>query len=196
MRGDLQRAIALDRETIQIWHDLGDWWRLSRTINELGIVMERTGQFEYATELLGASEAMREQLGAAFMPLLVPAWDRALANLHNNLSDAAFAVAWEAGRSLTLDELMALATTSPEPLAQAPQRDPAATAGLSAREMDVLRLIVAGHSDRQIAEDLFISHRTAQGHVGSIFNKLGVNSRTAAATTAIRLGIVGDSGDT
>jgi len=61
--------------------------------------------------------------------------------------------------------------------------------------MDVLRLLVAGHSDRHIAEALFISHRTAQGHVASIFNKLGVNSRTAAATTAIRFGLVGDGSE-
>jgi DNA-binding NarL/FixJ family response regulator len=66
---------------------------------------------------------------------------------------------------------------------------------LSAGEQEVLQLLVAGHSGRQIAETLFISHRTAQGHVGSIFNKLGVNSRTAAATTAIRLGLVQDAGE-
>lgn len=192
MRGDLERSFSLNRETIQLWHDLGDWWRLSRTINEFGIVVERMGHYEYATKLLAGSEAMREQLGAAFMPLLVPAWDRAMANLHRQLSDAAFAAAWDAGYSLTMDELIALALTPLEAPVQTPQHDPATTAGLSAREMDVLRLLVAGHSDRQIAEDLFISHRTAQGHVGSIFNKLGVNSRTAAATTAIRLGLVSD----
>jgi predicted ATPase/DNA-binding CsgD family transcriptional regulator len=192
MRGDLERAIALDRESIQLWHDLGDWWRLSRAINELGVTIERIGQPEYATKLLAGSEALREQCGGAFMPLLVPAWDRALANLHSQLSDATFAAAWEAGRALALDELMAVALTPPEPAATTPRRDPAATASLSAREMEVLRLLVAGHSDRQIAEALFISHRTAQGHVGSIFNKLGVNSRTAAATTAIRMGLVTD----
>ncbi|HYI14257.1 MAG TPA: LuxR C-terminal-related transcriptional regulator, partial [Thermomicrobiales bacterium] len=190
LRGDLDRALELDRETIQLWHDIGDWWRLSRTINEYGIATERSGQFEYATRLLGASEALRVQLGAAFMPTLTSAWDSTLASLHSHLSDAEFSAAWDAGRSLSLDEVMALVIDPPEPVTQAPPRDPAPTAGLSAREMDVLQLLVAGHSDRQIAEELFISHRTAQGHVGSIFNKLSVNSRTAAATTAIRLGLI------
>ncbi len=153
IRGDLERAIAFDRETIPLWHDLGDWWRLSRTITEFGIVIERTGQFEYATRLLAGSEAMREQLNVAFMTLLTPAWERSLANLHRHLSDTAFAEAWQAGRSLSLDELLALAMTSPEPPARVAQHDTTATAGLSSREMDVLRLLVAGHSDRQIAED-------------------------------------------
>ena len=61
--------------------------------------------------------------------------------------------------------------------------------GLSARELDVLRLLVHGHSDRDIAEALFISHRTVTTHVTNILNKLGVESRTAAATVAVRQGI-------
>jgi DNA-binding NarL/FixJ family response regulator len=62
----------------------------------------------------------------------------------------------------------------------------AASQGLSPRELDVLRLIVEGLSDREIAERLFISPRTVMRHVAGIFNKLGVNSRTAAATWAVR----------
>lgn len=52
------------------------------------------------------------------------------------------------------------------------------------------RLLVADRSDREIADGLFISHRTAQGHVAAIFGKLRVNSRTAAATAALAAGLV------
>ncbi|HEV2528032.1 MAG TPA: LuxR C-terminal-related transcriptional regulator [Thermomicrobiales bacterium] len=61
---------------------------------------------------------------------------------------------------------------------------------LTRREMDVLRLIAAGRLDREIAEELFISHRTVTTHVTSILAKMAVSSRTAAAATAVRLGIV------
>jgi DNA-binding CsgD family transcriptional regulator len=61
---------------------------------------------------------------------------------------------------------------------------------LSPRELDVLRLLVEGKSDREIGEALSISPRTVMRHVTNILDKLGVPSRTAAATTAIRLGIV------
>ena len=54
----------------------------------------------------------------------------------------------------------------------------------------MLRLVVAGQTDREIAEALFIGHRTAQTHVANILAKLGVSSRTAAATAAIAAGIV------
>ncbi len=58
--------------------------------------------------------------------------------------------------------------------------------GLSAREMDVLRLIVAGRTDREIAEELFISKRTVTTHVSNIFNKLGLSTRAEAAAFAVR----------
>jgi DNA-binding NarL/FixJ family response regulator len=60
---------------------------------------------------------------------------------------------------------------------------------LSPRELDVLRLIVEGKSDREIAEELFISHHTVSRHVSNILGKMGVESRTAAAATAVRDGL-------
>jgi DNA-binding CsgD family transcriptional regulator len=66
------------------------------------------------------------------------------------------------------------------------QRAPSNRYGLTLRELDVLREIVAGQSDRAIADALFISHRTVTSHVTSILSKLGVTSRTAAAAIAVR----------
>jgi DNA-binding NarL/FixJ family response regulator len=53
--------------------------------------------------------------------------------------------------------------------------------GLSGRELDVARLLVRGHSDKEIGALLRISPRTVQVHVGRILNKLGVRSRAGAA---------------
>jgi DNA-binding NarL/FixJ family response regulator len=71
-------------------------------------------------------------------------------------------------------------------------RTPAATAGmaLSPREVEVLRLLADGRSDREIAAALGVSHRTVTTHVAGIFNKLGVTSRTAAVARAIRSELV------
>ena len=62
--------------------------------------------------------------------------------------------------------------------------------GLTAREREVLALLVQGHTNRRIAEQLFISESTAGVHVSNILGKLGVTSRTEAATVATRLGLV------
>ena len=61
---------------------------------------------------------------------------------------------------------------------------------LTTREIEVLKRIVAGRSNKEIASDLFISEATVKTHVNSILGKLGVTDRTQAATTALQRGIV------
>jgi len=61
---------------------------------------------------------------------------------------------------------------------------------LSEREMDVLRLVTKGLSNKDIAEELCLSIRTVQGHLGHIFNKLQVGSRTEAVVRALKEGWV------
>jgi DNA-binding NarL/FixJ family response regulator len=73
--------------------------------------------------------------------------------------------------------------TSGKPGSAAEQVEP-----LTERELDVLRLAAQGKTNRAIGNDLGISHRTVQGHLASIYGKLGVNSRTEAVTEALRRG--------
>ncbi|MCC3771832.1 response regulator transcription factor, partial [Streptomyces sp. UNOC14_S4] len=61
--------------------------------------------------------------------------------------------------------------------------------GLTPREQDVLRLVALGRSNRRIAEELFISPKTASVHVSNILAKLGASGRGEAAATAHRLGL-------
>jgi DNA-binding CsgD family transcriptional regulator len=61
--------------------------------------------------------------------------------------------------------------------------------GLTARELEVLRLVAEGHSNGEIAEQLFISRKTASVHVSNILAKLGVTTRGQAAAVAHRLGV-------
>jgi two-component system NarL family response regulator len=61
---------------------------------------------------------------------------------------------------------------------------------LTERETDVLRLIVAGKSNKEIGTALFISEATVKTHINNMLGKLGVTDRTQAATTALQRGIV------
>ncbi len=61
---------------------------------------------------------------------------------------------------------------------------------LTARELDVLKLIVAGKSNKEIGYELTISEATVKSHINSILSKLAVSDRTQAATTALQRGIV------
>ena len=67
---------------------------------------------------------------------------------------------------------------------------PAQPEALSAREVEVLRLLARGYANRDIARDLAIAEKTAKTHVSNILGKLGVQSRTQAALHAGRIGLV------
>jgi len=69
----------------------------------------------------------------------------------------------------------------------------ASPGGLSAREIEVLRLVAAGRSNGEIAERLFITRKTAGVHVTHILDKLGVSNRVEAAMAAARLGLADDT---
>ena len=62
--------------------------------------------------------------------------------------------------------------------------------GLTSRELEVLRLLVAGGSNREIADALFVSPRTVQAHLANLFGKLEVHTRAGAVARAYELGLV------
>src|SRR5262249_51968674 len=111
--------------------------------------------------------------------------DRLLAPARRALGEAGAAAAWEAGAALSLREAVPRArdppTSSPPSAAN--------VAGLSAREVEVLRLVAAGKSDPEIARELMLSEHTVARHLANIFNKLGLSSRTAATAYALRAGL-------
>ncbi|HEY7522361.1 MAG TPA: AAA family ATPase [Candidatus Limnocylindrales bacterium] len=89
--------------------------------------------------------------------------------------------------------LASVSDAAPAPDAAPPDATDGALAvyGLTTREIEVLRLVAAGRTNRQIADELFISESTAGVHVSHILGKLGVAGRVEAATIATRLGLGG-----
>jgi DNA-binding NarL/FixJ family response regulator len=80
-------------------------------------------------------------------------------------------------------------TCVPPPVA-AKLAERTASPELTERELDVLRRIVAGRSNKEIAADLSITEGTVKTHVNHVLDKLGVHDRTQAVTTALKRGIV------
>lgn len=62
--------------------------------------------------------------------------------------------------------------------------------GLTGRELEVLKLIATGRSNKEIGQDLTITEATVKTHINSILSKLAVNDRTQAATSALQRGII------
>ncbi len=101
------------------------------------------------------------------------------------LLDESMAISTELG----MRPLMERITERLELIQSQPPLAPAFPAGLSQREVEVLRLIAFGKTDREIAEDLFISFRTVGNHVRNILNKTNTANRTEASAYAVREGM-------
>ena len=79
-----------------------------------------------------------------------------------------------------------------EGMVSRPAKSPAYPDGLTQREVEVLRLISGGKTDREIGAELFISVKTVGNHVSNILNKTATANRTEAAIYVARHGIVAD----
>jgi DNA-binding NarL/FixJ family response regulator len=106
---------------------------------------------------------------------------------------AAHHTAAELGAQPLLAEIDAVATRTRLRVEQEPVRaidaNDAARLGLTSREAEVLSLVAAGRTNRQIGGELFVSEKTVSVHVSNILRKLAVTSRVEAAAVAQRLGM-------
>jgi DNA-binding NarL/FixJ family response regulator len=143
-----------------------------------------------AARLWGAVEALQEGTGIAVATLAsvrtVYDYEGRLAVARSQLDEISWEAAWAEGRAMTLDEATEYALKTEEP-APSPTED---KSGLSERELEVLRLVAEGLTNPQVADRLYVSPRTVGFHLRSIYRKLGVPSRTAAAKAALEQGLI------
>jgi DNA-binding NarL/FixJ family response regulator len=123
---------------------------------------------------------------------------QAVAAARRTLGEAAFGAGEASGRALSLaeliDELVALLEDGEHTLAPALGAEPARQSDslISPREREVLALVVAGRSNKEIAAALFVSPYTVKAHVSSLLAKLDVDNRAQLATIAMRRGLLAD----
>jgi DNA-binding CsgD family transcriptional regulator len=181
-------------DSARVLLDHGDRMLASYSLRPLAALAARYRQPDTATTLLGAYSAWDDAIGLPLSPHGQAAYERLLADLRDSLPPAAFAAAWSAGRALSPAHAIELAATiaipPADPLQPAPATSRAAPYGLTARELEVLRLLVDGRSSHEIAATLFVSPRTVSTHITNIFTKLNVNSRAALVGLALREGII------
>ncbi len=171
VRAELHRAE--DRDTPDLWSEavtafecLERPYELARVRHRLAAALLATGgddERARATELLRLARTVAGHLGA------------------RPLADAVDLLAQRAR--------LPLGRTAAPAAVPVADTDPAEALGLTGRERDVLRLVAEGRTNRQVAEALFISPKTASVHVSNILAKLGVSGRGEAAALAHRLAL-------
>lgn len=187
---DDHRAVLTYHEALHLWSGVQDRWFIMLALTGLAELAAAYGQAQAAATLLGSIDALAETTGAPLFHTARINYDRAAAAAHVALPDERFDALYATGRRLRLDDAsaLAMAISVPDPTRVAtngPESTPSAHI-LTPREIEVLRLLIAGRTDREIAAALFIGRRTAQDHVSNIIAKLGVANRTEAAVAAVR----------
>lgn len=185
-RADHGQARELLRESISINSTFGDDRGVALGIEGLAWVAADQEEAELAAGLLGAADSIWRTFEAPMSGYLH------LAQAHDECEDAvrralgkrAYEAAFERGARLT-PELAAEYALDPAAFGARSRRRPRpvqASTPLTRRELEIARLVATGLTNREIANQLVISDRTAEGHVEHILTKLGFRSRTQIAT--------------
>jgi len=193
-RGDLERAWLAHEECLPMRRDIGDLRGLAVWLEGVATLLAKCDQPEAAAMVLGATGAARDQAGAPYYGNELIDHQRTVALIRARVHEDRYESAVRTGRAKMIDavidhvvrivpDVLATTTAATVPPEAEASSFPAAW-GLTPREADVLRLIAARHSDREIADALFISRYTVARHVAALLRKLGVHSRHEAARLA------------
>jgi predicted ATPase/DNA-binding CsgD family transcriptional regulator len=166
---------------------------IATCLEGLAAVVAAQGELVSAGQLWGAADALREAKGVPIFPVYRTAYAHEVSTARDALGEQAFAAAWDTGRKMTPREALAdqgrTVLSQPMPKVPSPSLPAKSEAtypdGLTAREVEVLRLIALGLTDTRIAEQLVISPRTVNTHLTSIYSKIQVSSRSGATRYAM-----------
>jgi non-specific serine/threonine protein kinase len=193
--GDLPAAATHLSEALRLAQATGDAALVAGNLQRFGTLAWIAGHPEHAARLLAAAHMAYEVLGFVPAPRDRAERDRLLTAMRESLGEASFAAAWATGSALSPEQAAAEAEAMAWRLrvdaagaASTPGPTNAGMASLSRRERDVLRLVAAGRTDREIADALFVSHHTVANHVRHILDKLDVSTRAAAVAAATQAG--------
>ena len=165
----------------------------------LAAVATHRDHLRRAAKLYGTSEALREATGLSSKPFgrFTYDYEGYLATVRGGLDEPDFDAAWSEGLTMSLEQAIEFALSAEKPSATLPSSattksstpsEP--TADLTSREVEVLGLVATGKTSAQVASELFLSTRTVDTHLTSIYHKLGVTSRAAATRFALQHGLI------
>jgi predicted ATPase/DNA-binding CsgD family transcriptional regulator len=193
-QGDTARSVKLFRDSFTLWEALDIKEGLAAWLAGVATLGAANDRLVRAARLFGAAASVAGRAGVVFQHPERATYERAHAAIRRLVGEEGFTAAWEQGTLLSEDEAVADATDLLATFDDLESEDADAPLrgdfGLTPREREVLRFLVTGRTDREIADALFVSPRTVQTHVASIRRKLAASSRTEAAMIAARYDLV------
>lgn len=163
----------------------------SPILSNLAGLVAAEGDLTGALKLAGATLGLRKGLRAGIRPTALSLLEARLQPAYEALDPVVAEAAWAEGAAMSLDDAIAYALR--RDTGQAGKAQPSAAerpGGLTPREVEVLRLMAAGKSNREIAERLVVSTRTVVHHIEHVYQKIGARNRAEAAIYAVRQGLL------
>ena len=191
-RSDYDMATSRFSDGIVPAEEMGDHINVAVFLEGLAVVAGARGQDERSARLFGAAEVIIESLGVRRYKDYQPnssLYEATASAVRSRLGEEGFEEARNEGRAMTPEEAVEYAL-SEEGQAPPTTTVPEYPGGLTAREAEVLRLVAQGMTNAQVAQELYLSPRTVNGHLNYIYRKLEVTSRSAAVRFAVEHGLV------
>lgn len=186
--GQPDTALEALQEALDLYVSSQDLEGIARCLANVAVLATTTRQWRAAASFWGAVATMNDILGYGFREPEAPRYARAEAEAREAVGTS-FARLHGQGRAWSLAEAVEHVRQFGHP-GHATPGSAGEELGLTPREREVLALIAAGFSDREIAAQLFISRHTAATHAGNILLKLDVTTRAAAAARAVQAGLI------
>ncbi len=191
--GDPAASLLQNVDVLREAIDLGDGVTAHEAVVGMAGALCDLGHLTTAARMLGAAEVIREEAGLSVNHLYAAdQYERDRRTVVGRLGEPAARAAWSAGRAMTPGALVDLVATllPSDAKASARQPSPPRHARLTAREQEVLRLLVERRTDREISQILFIGLRTVEFHVANVLAKLDADNRYEVAVIAGRRGLL------
>jgi predicted ATPase/DNA-binding CsgD family transcriptional regulator len=187
--GEPQRAKDRFEKSLTLAKELGDRATIFFSLEGLACVAGANREALRAARILGAAEALMEATGFGFAPQESAMVEPYRARARSRLGEAGWDEALAEGRMMSMEAAIDYVLSDEDPAIATRSSTPEHLAVLTPREMEVLGLVASGMTNAQIAEELFISLRTVETHLRSVYHKLGVTSRSAATRFALEHGL-------
>lgn len=184
-QGKHAESLASFQKSLSLMGGRGDLRMVIEALEGAAQAAVAWDQAPLAAHLLGAAAGLGDVFGVSTRVATDEvAHARVVRAVHEMLDDSAFDDAHSGGRRLTMEDAIAEVQAMSPPTAL-PVTHVTSGVTLTSREEEVLRLIAAGFSDREIAAQHYLSVRTIEAHVARIRTKLGVRTRAAAVAAGI-----------
>jgi len=189
LKGDPAHAVELMAKSLPKLISMGDRSAIAGVLEILIISFAALRKYKMGVLLIGAREALREEMGTSHNRAEYENYHGAVAKIKKNLSELKYNQARSKGRGMPLEKIVDYVMEETNPPVTKPEitTEEKTWFQLTARERDVMRLLAEGHSNLEIAQKLFLSEKTVRNYISNIYQKMQITSRGEAILLARKL---------